>query len=257
MNFCDFKFFNHSGGVSDGVFKSLNCDLNSGDDLNNILLNRKIVCNSFDGENKLFMMNQTHSDKVFILNHYDELDKSDIVECDAVITKLPDVLLGISTADCAPIIFFDEKAGVVCACHAGWKGAFSELFQNILFILKNKFNSDFKNINVLIGPMIQQKSYQVQQDFYDQWVKQNVKFNDCFQKQEGKYYFNLRNAIIYKLMMLGIKKINIQNTEIDTYSNSNYSSYRRFVLAGEIPCGSRCFGRNISVVKINQRISSS
>ena len=252
MNFCDFRFFNHFGGVSDGIFKSLNCDLHSGDDLKNILLNRKIVCNSFDGENKLFMMNQVHSDRVFILENYNDLNKCDEVECDAVITRLPNVLLGISTADCAPIIFFDEKAGVICACHAGWRGAFSELFKNILSIFKDKFNSNFSDINVFIGPMIQKKSYQVQKDFYDKWIEQDGSFDDFFDKQENGYYFDLENAIVYKLAKLGIQQINIDNMGIDTFSNNDYFSYRRGVLSGEISNGSRSFGRNISVVKINK-----
>jgi YfiH family protein len=252
MDFCDFRFFGSFGGVSEGKFKSLNCDVHSGDDLNYVMLNRRIVCNSFEGDNKLFMVNQSHTDEVFVLENYDDLDKCDEIECDAIITRLPSILLGISTADCAPIVFFDEKASVICCCHAGWRGAYSDLFKNILFIFENRFGSKVENINVVIGPMIQQDSYQVQQDFYDKWIEQDKVFDDFFEKREGGYYFDLSNAIVYKLMNLGIPQRNIDNTEIDTLSNNDYFSYRRGTLSGEIEKGSEVFGRNISVVKINK-----
>lgn len=246
---CEMKFFNSLGGVSEGIFKSLNCDLNSGDDLNHIKINRKIVCNSFSGNNKIFTVKQFHSDKVYVLKDINDLTLENKIECDAIITNLIDVLIGITTADCCPILLHDEENGIVGACHAGWRGAISDIFINLLNSMKENFGSQVQKIKVFIGPTIHKKNYQIQRDFYDVWINKNKNFNQFFTKNSSGYHFDLPSLIIYKLENLGIVKNNIVNNEIDTFSNSEYFSYRREIMSGKIKSGNTTFGRNISVIK--------
>jgi YfiH family protein len=245
------NFFGSLGGVSEGIFKSLNCDRKSGDNENNIEINRKIVCNSFEGENRLFTVKQIHSDKIFILKTEEDLIKSDLVECDGIITNLPNVLLGISTADCAPILFHEPSSNTIAACHAGWRGASSDLLQNILQKMEEIYNCEVKNINIWLGPMIQQKNYQVQQDFFNKWVEKSSDFEQFFiSGNNNDYYFDLPGVIKYKMKNLGIIKNNIYDNEIDTFSNHEYFSYRRAIYNKEIYTGDTFFGRNISVIGI-------
>lgn len=246
MNNFEFKFFSSSSGVSDGVFKSLNCHKDSGDSSVNIELNRKIVCNSFSEENQLFLGKQTHSDKIFNLTNEDDLKKSDLIECDGIVTNLNNVLVGVLTADCLPILLYDEKANVIATCHGGWRGVYSELFINLFDLLKNYYNSKIENIKIWIGPAIQQKSYILGKEFLEKWIEQSKEFERFFCKKDENYYFDLAGSAIFKMIKLGILKDNIHDSKIDTFSNLNYFSYRRTFQSNK-NCGNE-FGRNISVI---------
>jgi YfiH family protein len=245
MNNCEFKFFSSLSGISTGPYQSLNCAFNVGDNIENIKLNRQIICKSFSGPNKLFTVTQIHSDKVYILKDESGIDTviERRLEADCIITKLKNILIGVTTADCVPILFHDPVAEIVGACHAGWKGAFSNLLPNMLDGA-NKLGSKVNNIKFWIGPAIRQKSYQVQKDFFDVWSKQSSDFKQFFQiDSEKNYYCDLSGIVKFKLKQLQIPENNIFDQEIDTFSNIEYFSYRRSNARGE-----QC-GRNISVIK--------
>lgn len=239
MNNCEFKFFSSLGGISTGLYNSLNCGLNVGDNIENVTINKQIVCNSFSGQNKLFTIKQIHSDKVYVLQNESDLDIE--IEADCIITKLKNILIGVTTADCVPILFHDPIAEIVGVCHAGWKGAFSNLLYNMLNEA-NKLGCEVHNIKFWIGPSIQQKNYQVQKDFFDIWINQSSAFEQFFQiDSEKNYYCDLPGIVKFKLKQLEVSENNIFDQEIDTFSNIEYFSYRR-------AHGKQC-GRNISVIK--------
>jgi YfiH family protein len=162
---------------------------------------------------------------------------------DAIVTNLKNVAIAIVTADCSPILFYDEKYNIIGAAHAGWKGAKSGVIKNTVEAMRNL---GAKNIKVKIGPMIQQESYQVSQEFYDEFVNEDSDNKRFFidGKEEGKYMFDLASYVEKKIKEEGIKEID--NPRTDTYKDEEkFFSFRRSIHKGESDCG-----RNISLVMI-------
>ena len=134
-NFTKFKnikhcFYTRNNGFSGGVYKSLNCGLGSQDKQENIIKNLSFVAkNSGVDKDKLKLMSQTHSNKVIII------DKNNInnnnFKSDALITKIKNVAIGVLTADCVPVILYDEVNQIIGCIHAGWKGAISGIVENL------------------------------------------------------------------------------------------------------------------------------
>ena len=152
-----FNFFNNNGGISaEEKYKSLNCGPKSGDDPQNIQQNQEIVKKFFDNEHfdklKLFFINQIHSDKVFVIESQNDIKKHP--EADGVVTNLTNIILAITTADCTPMLFYDAEKNVIGACHAGWRGAYSDLIKNLINVMITKYSCDINNVKVKIGPNI-------------------------------------------------------------------------------------------------------
>ena len=138
-------FFNRNGGKSSGIYKSLNCGPGSKDKKKNVNKNLSIVKKKI-GKNlkNIFLLNQVHSDKFIFLNKYPNNLKK--VKADAVITGLTKLPIAILTADCAPILLYDNQRNMVAAIHAGWKGAFKGILSNVInFMIKKGCKKKFYN----------------------------------------------------------------------------------------------------------------
>lgn len=241
------SFFTKNGGFSNDNNYSLNCSYNSTDLISNVNKNRELVCNY----HKLHILNlktvkQIHSNKVVIVNNLKE--KTSEIEADAIITDRPNILLGILTADCAPVLAVDPVRNIISAIHIGWKGAITNILSNTLdhFIA---MNSDIKNINLAIGPCIGPSSYEVQQDFYDKFNKNDITNKKYFTHlSTNKYRFNLPEYILDEALDKGIKEENISNINKDTFiEENNFFSYRRNYKNNLSDCG-----RMISAISINE-----
>ena len=128
INHC---FFSKNGGVSRGVYSSLNCGLGSDDKKENVLKNLIIVSKQIGLNSKnLFTMNQTHSNRVVVIN--DANKHIQRVDSDALITREKNIAISVLTADCVPILIYDEVNQVIACVHAGWKGAVSGIVENTL-----------------------------------------------------------------------------------------------------------------------------
>ena len=147
-------------------------------------------------------MNQTHSNKVIIINNKNK--NSSKFNSDAIITKINGIALGVVTADCVPIILFDSQNQIVGVMHAGWKGAYSGIIENTIKKFK-KLNSKNK-IYAAIGPCIGSKSYEVKSDFYKKLMSRSKKNNIYFiKKKNNQKLFNLRKYVNDKLVKLNVK----------------------------------------------------
>ena len=235
-------FFSKNGGISEGIYSSLNCGLGSGDKKENILNNLAIVSKKIGIKNaNLFSMNQTHSNKVVVI---DEKNKNiQRINSDALITKLKNIAISVLTADCVPILVYEEVNQIIACIHAGWKGAISGIIENTL----NEIVTMSKNnrIYVAIGPCIGTKNYEVGKEFYGEFVKEN-KDNETFfsSGKENKLLFNLREYVNFKIKKFDIK--HIENIDFDTFSEKeNFFSFRRSKQIGEIN-----YGRCISVISL-------
>lgn len=230
-------FFTREGGVSEGIFSSLNVGLNSGDDREKVLKNREIVREKIGAE-KLITISQVHSNIAVYV------DVEGKFEGDALVTDKPNIALGILTADCTPILFEDAEKGLVAAAHAGWKGARFGIIENTVKLMKEK---GAVNISAAIGPCIQHSSYEVDKSFYEDFLQETVDNGIFFisSKREGHYMFNLPKYIEAKLLLCGI--VNVENLAQDTLSQPDkFFSHRRGTLSANPEKGRQisviCFG---------------
>lgn len=232
-------FFSRKNGFSKGVYKSLNCGLGSRDDKKNINKNLEYVSQRIRVKlPNLKLMNQTHSNKVVIVDRKNEhLNRFD---CDAIITNIKGLALGVLTADCVPIILFCSATNTIACIHAGWKGAISGIIQNTLvnFNLKNKTIA-------AVGPCISVENYEVDKNFHTQFIEKSKK-NDAFFKikNNGKFLFDLRAYVNHILDTSGVEIVD--NLNLDTFKDSeNFYSYRRAQINNE-----EDYGRCISAISL-------
>ena len=127
-------FFNNVGGVSYGIYKSLNCGIGSYDRKKNVTKNLKIVSKKIGVKKKIILLHQLHSKKIFFVN---KISKKKLFG-DGLITNTKQLAIGILTADCAPILFFDPKKNIIGAVHAGWKGAHKKIVKKMINCFKKK-----------------------------------------------------------------------------------------------------------------------
>ena len=237
-------FFNKNGGVSKGIYKSLNCGVGSKDKKNNVKKNLKIVIKKICKKSKeIFLVKQTHSNKFLFLSKNTKI-KNRSITADAIITDKKDFPIAVLTADCVPILLFDKKRKMIAAIHAGWRGAFKGVISKVInFMLKK--GCDRKDIVVAIGPSITQKNYNVKLDFKNKFIKKHKKNKIFFKNRNKLIYFDLPNYIKSQLKFNKISKIDMIN--IDTYDKkNNFFSARR-----SIKLKHDDYGRNISIIMIN------
>ena len=235
-------FFNRNGGLSSGLYKSLNCGFGSYDNKKNIQKNIKIVCKKIGCSNKkLVLLHQIHSNKFIVINNKYNFKKK--IKSDASITNVKNIALGVLTADCVPILIYDKQLKIISAVHAGWKGAYKGIVPKVInFFLKK--GSDKKNLYVSIGPCITGKNYEVKNNFKQRFVKKDKKSIKFFKNKKNKTYFCLNKYVYNQLKQFGIKNIELINK--DTYEKkNNLFSARRSAHNDEVD-----YGRNISIIMI-------
>ena len=237
-------FFNKLGGKSTGIYKSLNCGPGSTDNKKNIFKNLTIVRKKIHTQSeKIVLMNQIHSNKFHFIDKTSKLITNKF-EGDALITNKVNLPIAVLTADCAPILIHDEKAKMIAAIHAGWKGAYKGIITKVISFMVKKGCST-RNITAVIAPCISINNYQVKRDFIKKFIKKDKKNLFFFKKIKNKNYFNLSKYIHYQLKALNIKKIDIINKDTFVPKN-NFFSARRSISRNE-----NDYGRNISVIMIN------
>ncbi len=210
-------FCGKKSGKSLSFFSSLNCSKYVGDDELNVNENRKIVT-EFIGASKLITLHQTHSNICVEITGNSEGD----IDADAMVTRAKNVAIGVLTADCAPILFYDSKENIVGAVHAGWRGAAFGVIESTIRKME-KAGSNPKNIIVAIGPCIGKNSYEVDEEFMRNFHDKG----DCFCLVNHKLHFDLPKFCYKKLIECGLQKENIDILNIDTFEDSeNYFSYR-------------------------------
>ncbi len=237
-------FFNRNGGKSNGIYKSLNCGMGSSDKKNKIKENLKIVKNRISKRSKnIFLLNQVHSNKLVFINKDFKFNKKKN-KADAIITDQEKLPIAVLTADCAPILLYDSKKKIIAAIHAGWKGAFKGIVNNVInFMLKKGCCK--KNIIAAIGPCIGRTNYNVQNDFRKKFLKKNKKNKVFFRYRKNGIYFDLANYIKSQLKLNKITNIDMKN--VDTYvKKNNFFSARQASKSKHDD-----YGRNISIIMIN------
>ncbi len=216
-------FFSRNNGFSKGIYKSLNCGLGSKDNQNDILKNLSYVSSKMNIEQEnLYLMNQTHSNNVYIIKESQKIKR---INADALVTNLKNIAIGVLTADCVPIILYDEIQNIIGCIHAGWKGSLNGIIKNTIEAM-NKEKS-LSKIHACIGPCIGFNSYEVGDEFYKNFLNEKKENQKFFLKQKNnKFLFNIRDYVKNKLIESEVEYID--NIEADTFKDSNnFYSYRR------------------------------
>ena len=237
-------FFDKKGGKSTGIYKSLNCGVGSYDSKKNVLNNLKIVCKKINCSSKnLILLNQIHSNKFYFIDKNYKFKKKKL-NGDALITNVKKIALGVLVADCVPVLIYDKNLKIISAIHAGWKSVYKEIIKKVVKFLIKK-GSNTKNLVAVIGPSISEKSYEVQKDFKDKFLKKDKQSKFFFKIRKNKTYFGLNKYVYYHLKKLGIK--NLEIIKKNTFDpKNNFFSARR-----SIQNKKNDYGRNISVIMIN------
>jgi len=226
-------FFGRSGGVSNGIYTSLNCGTYSHDDPTTVSSNQNTAVRALSDTATLIAIHQTHSNKVHIID-----DDFSIQDADAAVTKHKDIALSIVTADCAPVLFTDPKANIIAAAHAGWQGAKNNIIENTVKAMCS-LGAARENIIAAVGPCIGQKSYEVGHEFYEKFTDKSFFLNS---DKANHYLFDLEGFVISRLKQSDIGQAVPLN--IDTYDEQNdFFSYRRKTHLKE-----NDYGRQISII---------
>ncbi len=233
-------FFSKNGGVSKGIYASLNCGKSSKDSISAIEENKKIIANILNFEKKnLVIANQFHSNKVCTINTINQNFK-----CDALITVSKNLTLGVLTADCCPILIGHKNSLMVGTIHLGWKGLINGIIENFIIEVKN-LNFKFSDLLFALGPCIGKKSYEVDSIFFNNFYKKDPKCFKYFIKSANyKFYFDIRGYAIHKLQTYGIT--NIWQSKEDTYRKNNEFFSFRYAQHNNYDD----YGRMLSVIKI-------
>ena len=238
------RFFNRNGGKSVGIYKSLNCGTGSRDKKNKVRQNLKIVKNKFKKKTKdIFLLHQIHSNKFVYIDKYFKFYKKKVV-ADAIITDQKKLPIAILTADCVPLLLYDQNKNIIAAIHAGWKGAFKGIVQKVInFMLKKGCKQN--NIIAAVGPCINQNNYVVKENFQKKFIKKDKKNKSFFNKKKNMIYFDLPNFVKSQLKFNKITNIDMIN--IDTFDKkNNFFSARRSLKLKHAD-----YGRNISIIMLN------
>jgi len=237
-------FFNKKGGVSKGIYKSLNCGTGSKDKKTNIEKNLQIVRRAISKKSKkIFLVRQVHSNKFIYLGKNSNV-KSRSADADAIITEKKNFPVAVLTADCVPLLIFDPKRMMIAVIHAGWRGAYKGIIQKVLKFMFSK-GCKKENMIVAIGPCISMKSYEVKKRFKDKFIKKDKKNISFFVNKKNKIYFDLPNYAKKQVKLNQIKNIDVLN--INTFDKkNNFFSARR-----SLKLNHNDYGRNISIIMIN------
>ena len=237
-------FFGRAGGVSSGIYTSLNCGLGSHDDKNCVEENRsRVAARVGVGSKSLMSLYQEHGSDVVTFT--EPLAPGVRLRADGAVTATRGIALGILTADCAPVLFADISGKVVGACHAGWRGALSGITDMTVAAMES-LGANRRDIVAVIGPTIAQASYEVGAEFRSAFVETDASNARFFAegRSEDKFQFNLPGYLTDRLQGLGLGQV--ENLDLDTaVPASPYFSYRRTTLTG-----GGDYGRQMSVIAI-------
>jgi len=220
-------FFTREGGVSNGIYAGLNGGLGSSDAPAHVLENRRRMAEHMGVAPDRFLgLHQTHSpDVVTATGPWDGEVRP---KADAVVTRTEGLAIGITTADCGPVLFIDPVRRVIGAAHAGWKGALTGVLESTLQAME-ELGAERAQIIAAIGPMIRQPSYEVGAEFVERFLDADAEHAMFFlpSPRERHAMFDLAGFIRMRLEKAGV--LMIDDLGADTYADERFFSYRRSV----------------------------
>ena len=229
-------FFTRDGGVSDGVYASLNGGQGSGDVAAHVQENRRRMAEALDASDGVVVTAfQIHSPTAVIATK--PWARADAPRADAIATNAARLAIGVTVADCGPILLADGDAGVVGAAHAGWRGALDGVLEAVVAKME-ELGAARRSIAAAIGPLIRQESYEVGPEFVARFRDADERYAGFFapSNRGGHALFDLPGFIAARLKAAGVEAID--DLGLDTYSDeARFFSYRRTTHRGESDYG--------------------
>jgi YfiH family protein len=237
-------FFTREGGVSDGLYASLNCGFGSGDDQGRVARNREIAASRLGlGADRLVSCHQVHGTATIRVER--PWRREDNPRADGMVTAVPGIALGVLAADCAPVLFADPSAWVIGAAHGGWRGALSGVMEATVAAM-TALGARADRIRAGIGPCIAQPSYEVGPEFATRFAAEDPSSGGFFRPapREGHFLFDLPGYIAHRLSRLGLAEI--ERAPHDTAAEEAlFFSYRRACRRGETD-----YGRGLAAIAL-------
>jgi polyphenol oxidase len=238
-------FFTKRGGVSDGIYGSLNCGLGSNDDPVKVLENRARVARHLGAtDHQVVTLHQTHSSTALIVDQpYPPRDA--VPKADAVVTRTPGLAIGALAADCNPVLFADPQAKVVAAAHAGWRGALGGIIESTIAAMES-LGAQRARIRAAVGPCINQAAYEVGPEFEAEFLKASADYAVFFNRASpgSRPHFDLPGFVMMRLGRAGVGTT--ERVAHCTYENeSKFFSFRRTTHRKEAD-----YGRQISAIMV-------
>jgi YfiH family protein len=233
-------FLGRKGGVSTGAVAGLNVGSGSRDDPGKIAENRRLAVDSVLPGARLATVHQAHTAEArYVAEPWPHDERP---EADAMVTDRRGLLLGILTADCAPVLLADEEAGIVGAAHAGWRGALAGVTDSAIAAME-EIGASRRRIAAAIGPCIALPSYEVDAGFRERFLADDPANERFFiRAASDSLHFDLPAYVRHRLIAAGIETV--ETIHLDTYSNPDrFFSYRRSTHRGEAD-----YGRQISLI---------
>jgi len=238
-------FFTREGGVSDGVYTSLNAGLGSRDAPERVAENRARMAAALGvAPDRFVTAYQVHSPHVVVATA--PWSRADAPRADAVVTRTPALAVGVTTADCGPLLLADREAGVVGAAHAGWRGALTGVAEAAVEAME-QLGAARRRIVVALGPMIRQPNYEVGPDFVARFAADDTGSDRFFAPaaRDGHAMFDLPGYITARLQRAGVGRI--EDLGHCTYGDpARFFSYRRSTHRAEAD-----YGRHISAIALS------
>lgn len=238
-------FFTRGGGVSPGIYASLNAGVGSNDDPQNVAANRARMAASLGVAPEQFLTcYQIHSPDVVVADA--PWSAQARPRADAVVTKRPGLAIGVSTADCGPVLFADPQARIVGAAHAGWRGALAGVTDATIAAME-RLGAARERIVAAIGPMIRQPNYEVGPDLMDRFIAADPANRQFFvaSAREGHFMFDLAGYVAARLAAAGIGAV--EDLGACTYADpAQFYSYRRMTHRGEAD-----YGRHVNAIVLS------
>ena len=236
-------FFTREGGVSDGIYASLNCGLGSSDVTDKVMENRRRVEACLGSVDHLVTPYQCHSADVVVADG--PWTRENMPRADGIVTDRPGLAIGVSTADCVPVLFAEPTAGVVGAAHAGWRGARAGVLEATISAMQ-ELGASRSAITAAIGPAISQAAYEVGEDFERNFIAENAQNDRFFTRKDpaSRPHFDLTGYVASRLENAEVGKV--EDVKTCTYGQENrLFSYRRATHRAESD-----YGRQISAILV-------
>ncbi len=232
------------GGVSVGNYASFNINYYCGDDQYHVEANRMLLSELLNlTPDHLVYPHQVHGVEVRQIGKelfsLTPADRQQFLEgADAVMTDLSGVCVGVSTADCIPILLYDERVHAVCAVHAGWRGTVQRIVQHAVTAMRQAFQTDTTHLKVTIGPGISLENFEVGDEVYDRFAAEGFSM-DAIAKKYKKWHIDLWECNRLQLLDMGVSPVNVFVTRICTYAQTEdfFSARRLGVNSGRIFSG--------------------
>lgn len=229
------------GGVSKGLYESFNVNHYCGDDPKDVLTNRQMLCDYLRiPMDRLVIPHQTHHTEVRQIDEsflkQDTSVRQQLLEgVDAVITEEKNVCIGVSTADCIPIILYDKEHHACGAVHAGWRGTVARIVQHTLKVMNETFATDPAKVKAVIGPGISLQAFEVGQEVYDAFADAAFSMEKIARKYE-KWHLDLPLCNRLQMMDVGVPDNQIHDAAICTYHHTEdfFSARRMGIHSGRI-----------------------